>query len=83
MGRLDELKEKSLNRREALRLVGLLLVASLTGTVASGYGVFIGSVSPKALFAVALGFFATVALGLAVRKFWIELESIEEEIKDV
>ena len=83
MGRLDELKEKSLNRREALRLVGLLLVASLTGTVASGYSVFIGSVSPKALFAAALGFFATVALGIALRKFWIELERIEEEIKNV
>lgn len=79
MGRLDELKEKSLNRREAFRLS----VFSLTGTVASGYSVFIGSVSPKALFAVALGFFATVALGIALRKFWIELERIEEEIKNV
>jgi hypothetical protein len=83
MGKLDELKEKSSNRREAFRVVALLLVASLTGTVASGYSVFVGMVSPKALFATAIGCFATVFLSLVIRKFWIELEQIEEDIKDV
>lgn len=83
MSKLDYLKDKSLNKREVFRIVGLTLIAALTGTVASAYSSFIGVAPVKAFWATALGFTATIFLAFLLRKFWIELEQIEEELKDV
>lgn len=83
MSKLDYLKDKSSNKREVFRIVGLTLVTAVTGTVASAYSTFIGVAPIKAFWATALGLSATVFLAFLLRKFWIELEQIEEDLKDV
>jgi len=58
------------------------LIAALTGTVASAYSSFIGVAPFKAFWATALGLTATIFLAFLLRKLWMELEQIEEELKE-
>ncbi len=82
MGKIDELKELSANKREAFRLISFLLLAVLSGTGTVIVAVLAKTFPSYMIWIAVFGFVATIFLFILVVKQWRELETLAEEIRD-
>lgn len=83
MAKIDELKEKIATIREAFKNIFILLIATLSGTITVIYKIASKELEVYMVFFVILGIIALLFLTILIKKYWIKLDKLSEELRDV